>query len=92
MVIVIAECIRNSRQLAAMIFKSGTINLGNGKGLKITPKDKGFVKIQVLDAGIGKQVDNQSYIRTPVTAKAKKKEPITLKVDETVNIKNAFGD
>jgi len=89
--VVIAEVVRNQRQIAAMVFKTGTIDIGNGKGLKFIPKSNGFVKIQILESGINSKVDNQSFIKTE-TKKAVKKSPALLKVDESVTVRNAFGD
>jgi len=89
--VVIAEVVRNQRQIAAMVFNTGTVDIGNGKGLKFIPKGNGFVKIQILESGINSKVDNQNFIRSE-TKKTAKKTPTLLKVEDTVTVRNAFGD
>lgn len=58
------------------------LDLGNGKGIKVTIPHQGspFVMIQIIDAGIGKQIRNQTWNRVKVERITETKKP---KVDKT---------
>lgn len=55
----------------------GTIDLGNGKAVKFTALNEKFVKIQVLESGIGSKISTQSWqkVKKVVEKKIVEKKP-----------------
>jgi hypothetical protein len=52
------------------------LDLGNGKGIKITLTGKDFVFIQILETGIGASVRNQTWNRVKVEKQVVTKEVV----------------
>lgn len=73
-VVVIAEKVCNKFYLFGHINRGGgLVNLSDGKSIKFIALNDKFVMIQLLESGIGKPIQNQSWSKVVVEKKPKEK-------------------